>query len=406
MKPTRLFFSLCLFFIFSTLSCDFENVGNKRNTTCDDGTVPACRMEEPDCETGTILAWQNNCYLCVDPETCQPPNNNNQNNQNECTSDANCETDQYCNPCGASSCPDCTDCIPACTQHQCETETELTCFMARPDCGEGRTSVIQDGCWICVDLINCNEVRNTSCDDGTEVSCLTFAEPECLEHEILAIKNECWACVNPQTCEPWGVANCYNDRDCLPEDTCNLCASSSCPTCEDCVGACIPHNCPTKSETVYNFVRPLCGINKVSVILDDLWVCVDNNTCEQVRDDYCDDGTDPICAQVPPTCEEYEILAHQNNCYECVNPITCKPWGEAGCQSDAECSIYGYCSDCATSSGPNDDDCVAGCLAHNCPTESQAICEMIRPDCGPDEVAIATNGCYACVDINTCEPVY
>ncbi len=43
-----------------------------RDTRCDDGTTPLCEMIPPVCEEGDILAYQNNCYRCVDPDTCQP----------------------------------------------------------------------------------------------------------------------------------------------------------------------------------------------------------------------------------------------------------------------------------------------------------------------------------------------
>jgi len=44
-----------------------------RDSHCDDGTTPMCEMVPPNCEDGTILAYQHGCYSCVDPDTCQRP---------------------------------------------------------------------------------------------------------------------------------------------------------------------------------------------------------------------------------------------------------------------------------------------------------------------------------------------
>ena len=44
-----------------------------RPTDCDDGQPIRCRQMIPNCEAGTILAYQNGCYTCVDRDTCEPP---------------------------------------------------------------------------------------------------------------------------------------------------------------------------------------------------------------------------------------------------------------------------------------------------------------------------------------------
>jgi hypothetical protein len=44
-----------------------------RDDRCDDGTVPLCDMIPPTCAPDSeILAYRNNCYQCVDAETCAP----------------------------------------------------------------------------------------------------------------------------------------------------------------------------------------------------------------------------------------------------------------------------------------------------------------------------------------------
>lgn len=106
-------------------------------------------MEPPVCGELEILAFQQSCYICVNPATCRPwgiPG---------CERDAECDIIDYCNPCGTSSCPYCEDCVPACTPHGCPTETVLTCLMERPDCEDDGVAVVEDGCWLCVDLGSC-----------------------------------------------------------------------------------------------------------------------------------------------------------------------------------------------------------------------------------------------------------
>lgn len=133
------------------------------------------------------------------------------------------------------------------------------------------------------------------------------------------------------------------------------------------------------------------------------WVCISSpeNAC---RDTSCDDGTVPICLMVPPVCTEWEILAYQDQCYRCVNPATCRPWGEPGCEHDAECPPAEHCNPCGTSSCPYCDDCVPACRPHDCRTEEVAVCRMVRPDCENGQVAVIRGGCWVCVDLQTCEP--
>ena len=61
------------------------------------------------------------------------------------------------------------------------------------------------------------------------------------------------------------------------------------------------------------------------------------------RDQSCDDGTQPTCEMVPPDCAEWEILAYQGDCYVCVDPATCEPWGSQGCTGDGDCAS-GVCT--------------------------------------------------------------
>jgi len=89
---------------------------------CDDGSEPLCDLVPPVCAEGELLAWQDSCYRCVDPETCAPAG------PTRCRSNADCAADEVCDPCGTSSCPVCDDCVPACVPWD----------PGAPDCSEFR----------------------------------------------------------------------------------------------------------------------------------------------------------------------------------------------------------------------------------------------------------------------------
>ncbi len=203
-------------------------------------------------------------------------------------------------------------------------------------------------------------VHDDRCDDGTEPLC-EMVPPVCDDQwEILAYQGNCYVCVNPTTCVPWGEPGCRDDRDCDVTKRCDSCATGSCPMCLDCVAGCVPHGCPTEDEPLCNMIRPLCD-GGVAVVRDGCWVCVGLGACAPMRDESCDDGTQPMCLMIPPICDEHEILAHQDNCYRCVNPATCLPWGTAECRSNADCPRGEICDFCGSSSCPFCDDCVAAC---------------------------------------------
>ncbi|MBU1536986.1 hypothetical protein KKF84_16805 [Myxococcota bacterium] len=392
-----------LLFLISACNVTFEgsNNGSGHDPSCDDGTVPSCRMVEPVCAAPLILAYQDDCYLCVDPGTCEPPVLNNNNNGNLCTGDVDCDADEWCNECGAASCPGCTDCVAVCQQHSCETEDQANCYMIRPECGYDGVAVVRDGCWVCVMRSNCEEMGGI-CDDGTEALC-DMAEPQCADYEILAIQDNCYRCVNPETCDPWGYPQCYIDADCDTGEYCDDCGASSCPDCEDCVGACLTHECETQAVETANQARPECETGATAVVIESRWRCVDIATCNRVSDSWCDDGSEVTCdLLVTPECGELEVLAVRDGCYECLNAVTCEAWGEPGCVSDLDCGSHEFCSDCATGSCAYCEDCVPGCFPHGCETEPMALCNMPRPECGEGSTAIVKDGCYRCVEIFTC----
>lgn len=51
----------------------------------------------------------------------------------------------------------------------------------------------------------------------------------------------------------------------------------------------------------------------------------------------CDDGTEILCDETPPTCPFGEILAYQHNCFQCVNPLTCLPKSKCGGERKVPC---------------------------------------------------------------------
>lgn len=118
----------------------------------------------------------------------------------------------------------------------------------------------------------------------------------------------------------------------------------------------------------------------------------------------CDDGRPVTCASPTPECEPFERLAARDGCWICVNPATCRPWGVDGCGDDGACGPSEICDPCATSSCPECDDCVGGCLAHGCESEETITCRCVRPDCGDERIAVVRDGCWVCVDRETCEP--
>ncbi len=148
-------------------------------------------------------------------------------------------------------------------------------------------------------------------------------------------------------------AYCWSNKECSEDEYCYFadCALET--------GKCQPR--PEICTFIYD---PVCGCDgqtySNSCVAASQGMSVDHTGA--CRDTHCDDGTTPACRMVIPQCSEYEILAYQDNCYACVNPATCAPWGEPGCESDKECATGETCDMCGTSSCPMCEDCVAACV--------------------------------------------
>ncbi|MBN2723924.1 MAG: hypothetical protein JXR95_07645 [Deltaproteobacteria bacterium] len=324
-------------------SCDdSETKNNIRDDHCDNSTEIICDTSVPQCGEDTILAYIDGCYECVNPETCLPP----WEEPVVCYGDDECEYNEWCNPCGGSSCENCEDCVSTCTAHSCTTQTpeELECYMTRPECSENYTAIIEDGCYLCID---------------------------------------------PVTCET-STTDCIYDSDC---DTDQYCGSD---------GICTLNPCSTDEELNCYAERPECGPGRTALVINGCWRCAWLDGCVIDKDEDCNDGTQALCDMMEPVCEAGEILAVQNYCYACVNPTTCMGWGDNECLSDEDCSPNKYCNGCATSSCPDCDDCIGACIEHECPTEYFLTCSEDRPDCDTGEFAVIEEGCWSCTSEEMC----
>lgn len=149
------------------------------------------------------------------------------------------------------------------------------------------------------------------------------------------------------------VTSCFENADCSEHEYCAKRIG-------DCDGTGL---CTVRPDAVVEVWEPVCGCDG-NTYTNKSWAAnagVNIAREGECRDTRCDDGTPDLCDMVPPECSEYEILAIQNNCWICVNPATCHPWGEPGCKTGADCPQGSRCDPCGTSSCPACEDCVPAC---------------------------------------------
>jgi hypothetical protein len=161
---------------------------------------------------------------------------------------------------------------------QCDDGTEPACRMEVPSCLENQILAYKNSCYECVFPDTCDS-RNPVCDDGSDVTCDLFADPVCEGNEVLAIIDSCFNCVDPETCTNTLFAFCDVDQECSNNEYCEMCATSSCPMCADCVAACMLHECDTEEEAECAMPRPSCEIGSTAVVVSGCWECVSIDSC-------------------------------------------------------------------------------------------------------------------------------
>jgi len=309
-----------------------------------------------------------------------------------------CDGNQYSNSCQAAAAGVGVRSSGLCPTQECQGVADC---LGRPwlvDC-MGRWECRQGTCTAVCDFQTCGDDRCEP-ERGEDVGscpvdcradlCALQAGPFCMP----------WECVRSDGTS--GRCGTRDDGACLCGPLYGTCSQD-----RDCTGQAWPIKCLGHWDCNRGACEPACGEPCGNNVCEPAQG-EDRNTCFSDcpdRDTHCDDGSEPLCEMLPPKCGVGEILAYQNACYACVNPATCRPWGEPGCARDADCPPDQWCSPCGTSSCPDCDNCLPACVPHLCPTEMTPVCLMFRPDCGREAVAVVRNGCWVCVDRATCEPV-
>lgn len=66
----------------------------------------------------------------------------------------------------------------------------------------------------------------------------------------------------------------------------------------------------------------------------------------------------------------------------------------AGCLAGEACVQVPECSACPA---------FTPACEMRCDTEDVVVCDAVEPDCGDDRILVVRDGCYSCVDPQTCE---
>jgi hypothetical protein len=132
----------------------------------------------------------------------------------------------------------------------------------------------------------------------------------------------------------------------------------------------------------------------------------------------CGDQGPVLCDAIPPVCGRGQVAGALGGCWSCFDARTCQPVnGPSQCVSDFDC-FGGYCEQGPVSGGgssgggaepPSDAFPVPPpggyCVYPVCGDGSEIACDAIPPTCGVGQVAGAANGCWACYDARSCQPV-
>ncbi|MBL4685697.1 MAG: hypothetical protein JKY37_13975, partial [Nannocystaceae bacterium] len=164
------------------------------------------------------------------------------------------------------------------------------------------------------------------------------------------------------TCEgPSSDGNCWCDESCQTFGDC----------CANAFDACGVGDRPCADGSSLNPLcdqKPPCEDGQVAAVINGCFECVDEMTCE-APPQSCDDGStlSQFCDQKPP-CEDGQVAAVIGGCFECVDEMTCEPAPQS-------------CDDGSTLS---------------------QFCDQ-KPPCEDGQVAAVISGCFECVDEMTCE---
>jgi hypothetical protein len=307
--PDHRFCDPCRF--SSCPTCD-DCVAACVESPCSSESARSCLVSRPVCAADEVSIVQDGCWVCVNAATCEPY-------EGTCRDHLDCGPADLCDPCGTTSCPDCEDCVPDCVDTLCESEPEPTCEEFRPECADGLVAIVEGGCWRCATTAECG------------------LPPEC--------RTEAGFCTVGLTGCPEGATR-SETAICLTFGEC--CISDDPLACPRLGGACVPDDIPCPEG--------FAGEDSV--------ICVPSAVCcapAEPPERRCDDHSTLICDSDPPACDVVSELALIAGCWECVNSVTCRPWGEPGCIDVRDCGPGEFCDFCGTSSCPSCGDCVPAC---------------------------------------------
>lgn len=274
-------------------------------------------------------------------------------------------------------------------------------------CADGREIAIEcpciDGAPACPP-VNPDALCGTSCEpietfypcpDGSVVP---VACP-CVDGEPLCPETD------PATLCPATPTLCSTDSDCGPADTCDPCGTSSCPGCEDCVAACVPHGCPTEPEAWCDRIRPTCDAGQVSVVEGGCWSCVSTATCGSGAEGCAALGGE--CAGDIGFCAADTVELSVSLCSD--GSSCCLP-GPSSCDSvGGSCTFWMDGCGAGTLEIPelvcnrSQICCVTDpTIPEPCGDGSALLCFMAPPTCADGLVAGVFEGCWRCVAPSEC----
>ena len=288
------------------------------------------------------------------------------------------------------------------------------------DCSHG----LQPNCegeWSCLDSA-CTFICNTEpnlCTSDADCGPNTFCEyTNCTDEECSGL------------CKEWSIPpSCSSDVDCALGYVCNLCATASCPVCEDCLPACVPdpkpiNYCWSDADCSGTQICAPTSVTRISSGSDGMPdLPLPKGECIDAPEPECFSDADCLAGQV---CTFMDSLPANSPDIGCVEPpvmsgvCTAVPetecWNDSdcvagqvcffaatgdGCSEDEDCSLpesgRGMCGDAPLDGCSNDNDCPSGSICDPCGTTSCPSC----PDCIPACIQVELLTAY-CTDDADC----